>query len=208
MQNPVVDLVMAWAEYDQQFPQQPIEQFCQYYLAQKKQAESKNDVPPSQQQGSLLRIIGRISSAYAFYHRAAITQTRLPTADSFYYLNGLSYLGEVRKTELINYLFAEYTTGMEGINRLLASNYINERADPTDKRAKLIELTTEGRQALAEAYRYTAKAAELIFHQVGEDTIQLVESLLQPIEQRHTQILAELKTKEFEVMYNQLMSKS
>ncbi|AUD04062.1 MarR family winged helix-turn-helix transcriptional regulator [Spirosoma pollinicola] len=205
MANPVVNLVSAWAEYDQQFPHQPIEHFCRYYLAQKQQPESKPDLTRSQQQGNLLRTLGRISSAYSFYHRAAMTQTSLPSADSFYYLNGLSYLGEVRKTELINYLFAEYTTGMEAINRLLASNFISERADPRDKRAKLIQLTPTGRQALEKAYLYAAKAAEMLFHPVGDDTLELAESLLKPVEQRHTQVMPELKTKEFESLYNQLM---
>jgi DNA-binding MarR family transcriptional regulator len=201
----IVELVTAWAEFDQQYPDQSVEQFCQYQLAQQKATAVESSHDRQQQLGGLLKIVGRITSAYAFYHRAAMAKSGLPTAESFYYLNGLRFLGEVRKTELINYLFAEYTTGMEAISRLLEGSYIVERADPADKRAKLIKLTEEGNQALTKAYEYASKAAEMVFSEVQADTIELAQTLLRPIEQRNTQLLSSLKTKEFDTMYNQVI---
>lgn len=204
----IVELVTAWAEYDQQYPNQSIEQFCQYQLAQQKATAVESNQDRQQQIGGLLKILGRITSAFALYHRAAMAKTGLPTAESFYYLNGLRYLGEVRKTELIQYLFAEYTTGMEAISRLLEEQYIVERADPADKRAKLISLTEKGNQALSASYQYSSKAGEMIFHGVNSETINLCQALLTPLEKRNTQELASLKTKDFDVMYARLMKES
>lgn len=48
-----------------------------------------------------------------------------------------------------------------------------------------------------QAYQYVSKAAV---------TIELVESPLKSVEQQHTQVLGELKTKEFDTTCNQLMS--
>ena len=203
----VVELVTAWADFDRQYPDQSVEQFCQYYLAQQKQHEPEPNQARKQLTGGLLRLMGRITSAFALYHRAAMAKTDLPNAESFYYLNGLNFLGEVRKTELINYLFAEYTTGMEALSRLIEDGYIQERPDPTDKRAKLIRLTEKGSKQLAISYEYSAKAADLIFDEVSNDTLTLCQTLLKPIEERHTQLLPTLKTKDFDLMYEQVMSK-
>lgn len=206
--NKIVELVTAWAKFDQQYPDQSVEQFCQYHLAQQRATEVESNHDRQQQLGGLLKIVGRITSAYAFYHRAAMAKSGLPTAESFYYLNGLSFLGEVRKTELINYLFTEYTTGMEALSRLLEENYIRERPDPTDKRAKLISLTEKGSQALAGSYLYTSKAGEIIFNGVNNEVISLCQALLKPIEERNTNEINSLKTKDFDVMYERLINKN
>ena len=137
----VVKLVNAWAQFDEVHPQGTVEAFCRYYLAQQ-EASAENIVPADDGRlkniGLLLKILGRITSAFTLYHRASMQKTSLSTPESFFYLNGLAHLGEVRKTELINYLFAEYTTGMEAITKLLNEELISERPDPSDGRAKLI----------------------------------------------------------------------
>lgn len=61
-------------------------------------------------------------------------------------------MGEVKKTDLINYLFYEYTTGIEVINKFVTDRLISEKQDPNDKRAKLIKLTEKGLEALNESY--------------------------------------------------------
>ncbi|GAB3718717.1 hypothetical protein GCM10027592_61890 [Spirosoma flavus] len=204
----IVELVTAWAEFDQQYPNQSVEQFCQYQLAQQKATAEESSHDRQQQIGGLLKTLGRLTSAFALYHRAAMAKTGLPTAESFYYLNGLRYLGEVRKTELIQYLFAEYTTGIEAISRLLEEEYIGERADPADKRAKLIRLTEKGVQALTSSYEYSSKAGDMIFNEVTTEIINLCQALLAPIEARNTQELSSIKTKDFDVMYTRLMKES
>lgn len=204
----VVELVTAWADFDRQYPDQSVEQFCQYYLAQQKQNEPNKSQARKQLTGGLLRLMGRITSAFALYHRAAMAKTDLPNAESFFYLNGLNFLGEVRKTELINYLFAEYTTGMEALSRLIDEGYILERPDPTDKRAKLIKLSEKGTKRLATSYEYSSRAGELIFNGFSNDTIALCQTLLKPIEERHTQLVSTIKTKDFDLLYEQIMNKN
>ena len=203
----LVDLVTAWEKFNTEHPEQSVEQFCSHYLAQQKIPKPETEQDRKQKTGGLLKLIGRIGSAFALYHRAAMTQTALPNAESFYYLNGLNFLGEARKTELINYLFAEYTTGMEAISKLVEGEYISEKADPTDKRARLIKLTKKGIKQLEESYSYSSKAGEMIFEDVSSDTIMLCQALLKPVEERHTKLLPGLKNKDFETMYHQVTGK-
>ncbi|HEY4323642.1 MAG TPA: winged helix DNA-binding protein [Mucilaginibacter sp.] len=203
----LVELVTAWDKFNREHAEQSVEQFCRHYLARQQAPQPETKQDRKQKTGGLLKLMGRITSAFALYHRAAMTQTALPNAESFYYLNGLNFLGEARKTELINYLFAEYTTGMEAIGKLIEAEYITEKPDPTDKRAKLIKLTKKGLKQLHESYSYSSKAGEMIFDDVSSDTIMLCQALLKPIEERHTKLLPSLKNKDFDAMYHQVTGK-
>lgn len=208
----LLDIVAAWEQFNQQHPSHSAAEFYEHALAQhfdnKAEVAAGNGPATTEQASELLRTLGRIGSAFALYHRAAMAQTALPTPESFYYLNAVNSLGEVRKTELITYLFAEYTTGMEAISRLLTDHLIHERPDPTDKRAKLISLTKKGTDLLKVCQKLSAKAAEMIFGQLSPADIAHCQRLLQPIEQRHSQLATTLKGELFNTMYDKATGKA
>jgi DNA-binding MarR family transcriptional regulator len=195
--NKAVQLLIGWDSFEQSHPGAEIEDFCRYQLAIK----STEDKSSSDNRGLLLKIIGRIGSAFGLYHRAAMKEANLPSPESFYFLNGLAHLGTVKKTGLINYLFYEYTTGMEVINKLLGEQLISEGPDPNDKRARLIELTEKGRIALNESYAQSSKVSEMIFHDLDPDSVKLCIHLLTNIEEKHSRLVIELRNRNFEEMY-------
>lgn len=199
--NKAVQLLVAWDKFEQQYPNSELADFCRFYLTQQESYTQQLDKRNTR--GLLLKIMGRITSAFSLYHRAAMSKTELPTAESFYFLNGLAYLGEVRKTELINYVLTEYTTGMEVINKLLKDDLIQERPDESDGRAKLIRLTEKGKRILSTAYDYAAKASEMILGDLNEDSLQLCIQILKNIEEKHSKLAPELKNKDFDKMYQQ-----
>lgn len=202
----LIELITHWEAFTHESKDKSVEEFCQYYLAQRKVRGPEIEQERLYKAGRLLVVMGRIMNSFTMYHRAAMAKTNLPSPDSFNYLSGLSTLGEVRKTELINYLFAEYTTGMEAISRLTSDGCIAERPDQNDKRAKLISLTTKGKTMLRESHIYSARVSEMIFDQVTDDTIALCLTLLKPIDERHTQMLARIRNKDFDDMYNQAVN--
>jgi DNA-binding MarR family transcriptional regulator len=196
--NKSIELLIAFDEYQQKYADAALQDFCRYYLA-----KSSKTVEPKtgSSRGLLLKIIGRIASAFSLYHRAAMDKTELPSPEGFYYLNGLTVLGEVRKTELINYLLVEYTTGMEAINKLLSDRLIVERPDENDKRAKLISLTKKGKTVLSDCYSYSTKAGQIIFGDLDENDLQLCIQLLKGVEEKHSKLAIELKNQDFEKMF-------
>jgi len=196
--NKAVKLLISYNDFEEVHPDAELEDFCRYYLAKsrKKRVESS-----SASRGTLLKLMGRITSAFSLYHRAAMNKTALPNAESFYYLNALATLGEVRKTELINYLLTEYATGMEAINKLLHEKLIREKNDKSDGRAKLLSLTEKGEKVLLLCYSYAKKAGEMIFGELDEDSIQLCIQLLRTVEEKHSRLAIELKNKDFDEMY-------
>jgi hypothetical protein len=90
--NKSVQLLIEWDAFEQSHSGAEIEDFCRYRLAKTDQADSN----PSYDQGLLLKIIGRIGSAFGLYHRAAMKEANLPSPESFYFLNGLAHLGVVK----------------------------------------------------------------------------------------------------------------
>jgi DNA-binding MarR family transcriptional regulator len=203
MQNPLVELVQAWVSFARNDGANA-DDFCRYFLASRNHdsaAETKEF-----QRGQLARIIGRIGSAYSVYHRAAIEKMGLPTPDSFYFLNSLYQLGEVKKIGLINYMFAEVTTGMLTIQKLLEGGLVQERPDPDDGRAWLIKLTEKGKKKLASCRENAIRVNEIIFKQLDSEAIAVCISLLSPVERLHSTQAVQLKNKPFDEIYKSVMN--
>jgi len=206
--KPIVQLVDEWAAFEEVSEQPTVEAFCRYYLQKQrpkpKQAGKKGE--RIMNGAYLLKTLGRILSAYSLYFRSAVNHIGIPPAESFYYLNGLLHLGEVRKSDLINYMFAETTTGMEVINRLIRENKIDERTSPDDKRAKLIKITEKGISALDEYYKISGKVVEMTFKGIDDDILTDCYEMLKYCEQRNSAIAIELKNKPFDQMYELAMA--
>jgi DNA-binding MarR family transcriptional regulator len=210
--NKTVELVTAWAQFEEQHAGSTIPDFCRYYLAthatdspgpQKKQLAG--GVIPAASSSLLMKIMARLVNVFTLYHRAAMDKVGLPFTDGYFYLHGLKNLGEVKKTDLINYLLAEYTTGMTYIDRLLEAGLVAERAGESDKRTKLIRLTGKGEELLIRCYKYAGKPGEMIFAGLPEEDIKLCIQLLAEIEIQHSAYVTRNKGKDFEEMVEELL---
>lgn len=193
--NKAVQLLLDWDAFEQKHPGGQIEDFCRYYLNKKPAAKTS-----ANSRGLLLRTIGRISSAFNVYHRAAMRKTNLPMPEGFYYLNGLATKGELRKTALINFLMVEYATGMEATSKLLKAGMIRERPDESDGRASILSLTEKGKKTLSQCYTYTGKAADILLGRLDEEATQTCIQLLKETEERHSVQAVEWKNLDFDEM--------
>lgn len=185
MKPQIIELMESWLSFEESYPGQNVEAFCRYMT----QASRKPREKPEErilQTGRLARVIGRLASVYGLYHRSALKDSGLPAQDSFFFLNVLNQLGEVNKSELINYLLVETTTGMEGINKLVKSGLVRERADPKDKRAKLIKISSKGSERLKSCMPNAMRVNEMVFQDLSADALSVCLQILGPIEEFHT----------------------
>lgn len=206
--KPIVQLVEEWSGFEEISTDHSVEAFCRYYLEkQRPKPKTPGAAGERIRNGAyLLKTMGRIMSAYSLYFRSAVNHIGIPPAESFYYLNGLMHLGEVRKSDLINYMFAETTTGMEVINKLIREKKVAERTSPDDKRAKLIQITKKGTEALEEYYKISKQVVEMVFKGINDHTLIECYEMLKYCEQRNSNMAIELKNKPFNQMYDQVMS--
>ena len=202
--KPVVQLIEEWTAFEDVSNEHSVEAFCRYYL-QKQQPKSKHSDKHIMNGVNLLKTIGRILKAYSVYFRSAVNYADMPPTESFYYLHSLSQLGEVKKSDLINDMFAETTTGMEIINKLIREKKITERTSPDDKRAKLIKIAEKGIIILSEYYKISAKATAMMFKDMSDDVLIDCNQMLEHCAQRNSSLAVELKNKPFPQMYERVM---
>lgn len=198
--NKVVQLVNEWDAFEKNHPNADIEDFCRHYLVS---GQDGNTMAAhcAEDRINLLIIIQRLMSATDLYLKSAMRKTDLPFPEAFFFLYTLDKQGEMKKTELINAMMAEYATGMENISRLLKAGLIEERNDENDKRAKMLSLTDKGKMLLSGCYCYSEKIGELIFGQMDPESLKLCILYLSEIEARHSEIAMKNKNTDFDELF-------
>lgn len=91
--------------------------------------------------------------------KAAIANTCFSTPDEFIYLISLVSFGSMSKTALIKLNVHEKSAGIQIVNRLINSGLVEQAALESDKRNRMIHMTTKGTQALNESMQKIKKAS-------------------------------------------------
>lgn len=202
--NKTAQLVHEWAAYEENHPEASIEEFCRFYLTvQRSKRETGQSfggigIPPTPR-SFLAKLMGFISSILGIYFEKAFASIpEIKQKEDFYFLNNIAHKGECRKTEVVYEQLLGLTTGIDTLNRLLAAELIRERPDPTDKRAKLLQLTDKGREVLQLCYAASKKVTEIVFHDLSEEDVRLCIQLLRGVELRHSTMIYDMKDKSIE----------
>lgn len=198
--NKTVEVVLEWATFEQKYPTGTLEEFCRYYLISKREKRNpgknfKGVVPPHE--GAYLsKLIGRIFQILEIYINVALKEVPgVKSLHDFYFLNSIQHLGESSKTSIIDYNFAELSTGIDIINRLLKFKLIQERVDDNDRRSRLIKTTSKGEKILFQCYEYLFKVSDIVFWDMSSDDRKLCIQLLKGVEIKHSSIAQYQKAK-------------
>jgi DNA-binding MarR family transcriptional regulator len=81
--------------------------------------------------------------------KGILSESALYSIDEYSFLLHLNHAPSFRKMEIIEMHNLEAPTGVEVIKRLIKNGYVNEFADPNDKRAKRISINESGTEVLA-----------------------------------------------------------
>lgn len=91
--------------------------------------------------------------------KAAIANTSFSTPDEFIYLISLVSFGSMSKTALVKLNVHEKSAGMQIVNRLINNGLVEQAALDSDKRNRMIHLTSKGTQLLNESMQNIKKAS-------------------------------------------------
>lgn len=208
--NKTVELVNEWARFEENHPDGSVEDFCRYYLINKRESPSTSELfggmmPPPNKPILLMKLIGRITRLFLMYAETAREKTILKQFEDFNVLNTINHLGEPRKTEAIYHSLNELSTGIDILNRLRELEYITEKDDPTDKRSKRVSLTFKGREVLHSCYGVFGRVNEMMLKDMSTDDINLCVQLLKGIEIKFAGLWQQHKGKDFEEIYKEIM---
>lgn len=96
------------------------------------------------------------------YSKSAILGSDFSTQEDFIYLINLKSFGAMTKMELIKKNVHEKPAGMQTINRLISQGWINQTDSETDKRSKVLTLSSSGLEALENQMDKIRKATEIV----------------------------------------------
>ena len=165
--NSIKKLIELWETYEFETDQQDLLNFAEWLTTKLKEEPALNIRPkPSKKRAKneepenvmlfrnmeesirFLEYTSRISRLHDFYIKKFFNDLPINNRLEYLFLYTVSEKKEAKKTELINTHLVDYTTGMDTIKRLVNNGLLKEMPDESDKRAKLLEITQEGRQML------------------------------------------------------------
>lgn len=96
------------------------------------------------------------------YSKSAIYNSAFATQDDFIYLINLQAFGPMTKMELIKKNIHDKPAGMQIINRLIQLEWIDQKDSASDKRSKIISISTLGEAALLAQMGKIRQATQIV----------------------------------------------
>jgi DNA-binding MarR family transcriptional regulator len=203
--NKTVDLVNEWAAFEEKHPGNSIEDFCRYYLINKREKGSVSQflegIVPPQKASILTKLLVKIVRMHRVYLDMATKETGIKQAEEFYFLSVIKNLECPKKTEVIYHTVNELSTGLNILTSLAKQGYIRERNDEEDKRSKRVSLTPEGEKVLKSCYGKIHQVSEMMFFEMADDDISLCIQLLKNVELKFSGKWLHHKGKPFDEVY-------
>lgn len=122
------------------------------------------------------------------YFKKALKGGTINTLDEFSFLIVLITYPSLTKTELIQKLIMEKTSGMEVLKRLLKQGLIREFANPNDKRSVLIAITETGKHELKALLPKMGMVGNVVKGNLSSAEVSSLSYLLRKLDSHHNEI--------------------
>lgn len=112
--NKTYEVVKVWAEFEEQYPEGNIEDFCRLFLTQQKKKEGRTDEElcnNCDRRFDLSRNINQLSRLWMYFTQNAIRPFDLSNFDEFVFLYTVDAVKEIKKKDLIYMHFIEISSG-------------------------------------------------------------------------------------------------
>lgn len=210
--NKTVQLVNAWAEFEEKHGDSDVEDFCRYYLIQQREARNREtlfngEMIPPRPEAAFSKLMGRIMTLFDQYATEAVKSIGLKRPWEFYFLNYIAQMKNPKKTEVIYEHLCELSTGLSILETLKSGGYIVEKEDPEDKRSRRVSLTEKGQLLLTQCYHRFTQVGEIVFGDVDTEDLKLCIQIMQSVDSKHIKAWPQVKGKSFAEMYMQMIGK-
>ncbi|MCL1664592.1 MarR family winged helix-turn-helix transcriptional regulator [Elizabethkingia ursingii] len=158
-------------------------------------------------ESTISTLIVHINRYAKTYSKSAMHHSAFSTQEEFIYLINLKAFGGMTKMELIKKNIQEKPAGIQIINRLIQQGWVKQSVSQTDKRSKIIEITTQGLDALDAQMDKIRQATQLVAGNLTHHEKMKLIALLNKLNEFHHPIFtqnidsSELLDKVFENNY-------
>jgi len=122
------------------------------------------------------------------YFKKALKKGNISTLDEFSFLIVLMTYPSLSKTELIQKLILEISSGIEVIKRLLKNKLIEEFPNLNDKRSVLVAITEKGKKELAELFPKMGLVGSVVVGNLTPIEVSSLSFLLRKLDYYHNDI--------------------
>lgn len=145
------------------------------------------------QNTEIARMLVFIYRYAVIYFKKALKESNINTLDEFSFLIVLMTYPFLTKTELINKLIMEKTSGVEVIKRLLKQGLIREFDNPNDKRSIMVAITPKGKKELSELLPKMGLVGSVVVGNLNSTEISALSFLLQKLDYHHNDLFINYK---------------
>lgn len=202
----LVDLVTAWAEYADKYPELEVDEFCRLYL-ESRETSSAKPLDTVQQNAEMSRLLGRLIKFVSLYGKKALEAEPLQNFDDMLYIGVTIFRQHPRKSEVIQEMMTSFPTGTEIIKRLIRQGYLEEDADPEDGRSKRLKATSAGTQIWFNFMPKLQKIGHIAFDYLDPVEKKLLHRLLAKLEQFHSEQEKKLFQSDFNDIFQAMSPK-
>ncbi len=133
----------------------------------------------------LVSLMNRYAKTYI---KKAMKFAQIKTSDEFSILITLLTYDSLTKTELINKVVLEKTSGVEIINRLIHQNFIEQFDDLTNKRNVRIKITELGKLEIVKILPFMKKVSVVVAANLSETEKKALIYILKKLDNFHNDI--------------------
>jgi|APTNR8051073442_1049403.scaffolds.fasta_scaffold01731_13 DNA-binding MarR family transcriptional regulator len=207
--NKLVDLAVAWGEYEAAVPEPDLRDFCRWYLAHTTNDHSWKtdpDEPGVPLNAHIGRMLGKLSRYASLYAKKAFAALELNNFEDLGYLWQTLEMGEPKKSELIYAMLSEFPSGVDIIKRLVQAGLLEEYPDPHDRRSKRVRATPKGRELAARSWPIADRVARVVVGDLSEAEKEVLLGLMNRLAHLHDSYYKQVRaTTDFEQVYTLLV---
>lgn len=207
-----IELIETWEQFLKRQPKGSLEDFAEWILERQKnrlismvedeaatyelspQEYGPYKVDPAISKSHAPYLLWRMSKILKVYNKPAFELEGLKSHDEFAILSYVQIVEECTKKEAIDAQLIDGSTGIDMIKRLIKRGFLTDRVSPEDRRARLIQVSDEGRTLLRRVYQRLVKMPEVLVDMTEEEQEAFIEQL-QQLERTHTRRLQENQNK-------------
>lgn len=202
--NSIKRLIELWDTYEEETDQQDMLAFADWLISKLKEKPELNikhtrKMIKNEPQNSLLiknldeptrflEYTSRVSRLHDFYIKKFFNELPINNRLEYLFLYSVNAKKEAKKTELINIHLVDYTTGMDTIRRLVNNKLLEETNDESDKRAKLLVITDEGKRLLEQADKKITEEIQMFLSCISSNKWKKTLSVFEEINDFHSEI--------------------
>lgn len=211
--NNIQQLIALWQRYEETAASPNLSDFGKWIASDKitekyfdndLDSQTKKSIKSSEEienKQKFLLLIAKLSRIQEVYIKKFFSGLPINTLLEFSFLFTVNKNQACKKSEVINLLLVEYSTGIDILKRLIRLHLISESVDETDKRSKKLHITAEGKKVLIEALLRLNKIMDFYPCQEHFSEGDFIISILDAIDNSHKKIISQHTNKSyFELM--------